>query len=133
MGSVHAKYFWLVGSLLLNMACASPQEKAYQAAVRDYNRSQAEVVAFTQANVRQLITATKTFRSRVGRWPETYQEFGNYAVANNLPIDLTAFNDVAFAVLGDGNLQIHYDVNCSRFSTKQYQFVQTGTVNLKAQ
>jgi hypothetical protein len=128
---VQAKPSLLGLLLLLVIACASPREKAYQAAVSDYNRNQASVVAFTQANVKQLITATKAFRSKVGRWPETYQEFGNYAVANNLPVDLTAFNDVAFAVLGDGNLQVHYDMNCSRFSTKQYQFVQTGTVTLK--
>jgi len=117
--------------LLLAIACASPREKAYQAAVRDYNRSQAEVVAFTQANVKQLILATKTFRSKVGRWPETYQELGDYTAANNLPLDLTAFSDVTFATLGDGSLQVYYDVNCSRFSTTQYQFVQTGTVTLK--
>jgi hypothetical protein len=129
---VQPKHFLLVLSLLITFACASPQQKAYQAAVRDYNRSQANVVAFTQANVKQLITATKAFRSKVGRWPETYQDFGNYAVANNLPLDLTAFNDVTFAVLGDGNLRVHYDVNCSRFSTRQYQFVQTGIVTLKA-
>lgn len=118
--------------LLLVTACASPREKAYQAAVRDYNRSQTEVVAFTQANVKQLIAATKTFRSSVGRWPQTYQEFGNYAAANNLPLALTAFNNVTFAAMGDGSLQVHYDVNCTRFNHQQYQFVQTGTVTLKA-
>ena len=129
---MQAKRSLLALSLLFVIACASPREKAYQAALRDYQRNEAQVVAFTQANVKQLIAATKTFRSSVGRWPQTYQEFGNYAAANNLPLDPTAFNDVTFADMGDGSLQLHYDVNCTRFSHQQYHFVQTGTVTLKA-
>jgi hypothetical protein len=124
---------WLaVVTVLVASACASPRDKAYQEALKDYKRSETDVVAFTQANVKQLIAATKTFHSTVRRWPQTYQEFGNFVSANNVPLDLLAFNDVTFAVLEDGSVQIHYDVNCSRFSNEQYQFTQTGTVNVKA-
>ena len=118
-------------SIWLVAGCASPREKAYQSAAQDYNRTQREVVAFARAKVNLLIAATKMFGSSVGRWPQTYQEFGNYVAANNLPFDLLAFNDVTFAALNDGSLQVHYDVNCSGFNTKQYQFTQTGTVNVK--
>lgn len=124
---------WLaVVALLVVSACASPRENAYQQAVRDYKRNEADVVAFTQASVKQLIAATKTFYSTIHRWPQTYQEFGNFVSANNVPLDLLAFNDVTFAALEDGSVQIHYDVNCSRFNNEQYQFTQTGTVNVKA-
>jgi hypothetical protein len=112
--------------------CASPREKAYQQAVRDYQRSEANVAAFARANVKQLVAGTRTFRTSVGRWPQTYQEFGRFVLANNVLLDLAAFNDVTFAVLEDGSVQIHYDVNCSRFTDKQYQFTQTGTVNVKS-
>ncbi|MGD1020246.1 MAG: hypothetical protein ABSA12_13120 [Verrucomicrobiia bacterium] len=124
---------WLaVVPLLIVTACASPAEKAYQTAIRDYQRSEANVATFARANVKQLVAATRTFRTSVGRWPWTYQEFGSFVLANSVPLDLTAFNDVQFAALEDGSVQIHYDVNCSRFSDKQYQFAQTGIANVKA-
>jgi anti-sigma factor RsiW len=129
---VRARRWLAVITLLMATACASPREKAYQQAVRDYNRSAANVAAFARAHMKQLVAATRTFRTMVGRWPQTFTEFGNFVLANNVPLDLTAFNDVTFAALDDGSVQIHYDVNCSRFSDKQYQFTQTGTVNVKA-
>jgi len=129
---VRARHWLAVISLLMAAACASPREKAYQQAVRDYERNEANVVAFARANVKQLVAGTKTFRSSVGRWPQTYQEFGRFVLANNVRVDLSAFNDVSFAALEDGSVQIHYDVNCSRFTDKQYQFTQTGTVNANA-
>ncbi|HVM61921.1 MAG TPA: hypothetical protein VMV72_13750 [Verrucomicrobiae bacterium] len=118
-------------SIWLAAGCASPADKARQAALQDYNRTQREVAAYARAKVNLLTAATKMFRSSVGRWPQTYQEFGNYIAANSLPFDMLAFNDVTFSTLKDGSLQIYYDVNCSGFNTKQYQFTQTGTVNIK--
>jgi hypothetical protein len=129
---VRARHWLAVITVFVATGCASPREKAYQQAVRDYQRREAIAAAFARANVKQLVAATKTFRGSVGRWPQTFTEFGRFVLANNVPLDLTAFNDVAFAALGDGSLQIHYDVNCSRFSDKQYQFTQTGIVNVKA-
>ncbi len=129
---MHARRWLAVVTLLIVTACASPREKAYQSAVREYKRSEANVAAFARANVKQLAATTRTFRASVGRWPQTYQEFGSFVLANSVPLDLTAFNDVQFAALEDGSVQIHYDVNCSRFSNQQYQFTQTGTVNVKA-
>lgn len=124
---------WLAAiTVLIATACASPRERAYQQAVRDYKRSEANAAAFARANVKQLVAATKTFHSSVGRWPQTYQEFGSFVLSKNMPLDLAAFNDVTFAALEDGSVQIHYDVNCSRFSDKEYQFTQTGSVNAKA-
>lgn len=124
---------WIgVVSLLIATACASPREKAYQQAVNDYKRKEADVAAFARANVKQLIAATRTYRISVGHWPQTFTEFGSFVLANNVSLDLTAFDDVTFAALEDGTVQIHYDVNCARFSNKQYQFTQTGTVNVKS-
>jgi hypothetical protein len=128
---VRARHWLAVIVLFVVSGCASPREKAYQQAVRDYKRSEADVAAFARANVKQLVAATKTFRTSVGRWPQTFTEFGSFVVAHKVPLDLTAFNDVTFAALEDGSVQIHYDVNCSRFSNKQYQFTQTGIVNVK--
>jgi len=111
--------------------CASsPREKAYEAAEQDYKRNEQEVAAYARAKVNLLTAAVKMFRSSTGRWPQTYQEFGGYVLANNLPRDLLEFNDVGFATLKDGSLQLRYDVNCSGFNTKQYQFTETGTVNV---
>jgi hypothetical protein len=129
---VRARHWLAAITLLIATACASPREKAYQQAVKDYQRSEADVAAFARANVKELVAATRTFRTSVGRWPQTFTEFGRFVFANNVPLDLSAFNDVTFAALADGSVQIHYDVNCSRFSNKQYQFTQTGTVNVKA-
>jgi hypothetical protein len=129
---VDARHWLAVITLLMATACASPREKAYQQAVRDYKRSEASAAAFARANVKQLAAATRTYRTSVGRWPQTFLEFGRFVLANNVALDLTAFDDVTFAALEDGSVQIHYDVNCSRFNTKQYQFTETGTVNVKA-
>ena len=126
-----AKHWLAAIAVLVITACASPQEKAYQQAVANYKRGEASAAAFARANVKQLVAATRTYRASVGRWPQTFTEFGNFVAANNVPVDLTAFNDVMFAALEDGSVQMHFDVNCSRFSNKQYQFTQTGTVNVK--
>lgn len=76
---------WLVGlALLVVAACASPREKAYQQAVRDYKRKEADAAAYARASVKQLVTATRTFRSSIGRWPQTYVEFGRFVLANGV-------------------------------------------------
>ena len=126
-----ARHWLATISLLVPLACASPREKAYRQAVRDYQRSEADVAAFARVNVNQLVAATKTYRSTVGRWPQTFTELGRFVLTNNVSLDLMAFNDVTFAALEDGSVQIHYDVNCSRFVNKEYQFTQTGTLNVK--
>jgi hypothetical protein len=121
----------LVGLLAMNLvACASPREKAYQSAVNDYKRKSVIVVNFARIKVQQLVTATKTFQTSVGHWPQTFNELVGFVFANNIPLDPTDFNDVTFATLDDGSVQVHYDVNCSRFNTPQYTFTQDGTVNV---
>ena len=127
-----AKYWLAALTVLVITACASPQEKAYQQAVANYKRGEASAAAFARANVKQLVVATRTYRASVGRWPQTFTEFGRFVLAKNVPLDLTAFNDVTFAALEDGSVQIHYDVNCSRFSDKQYQFNESSVLNVKA-
>ena len=123
----------LVGLLALNLiACASPREKAYRSAVDDYKRTNAVVVDFARAKVKQLVAATMAFQTSVGHWPQTLTELAGFAFGNSLPFDPTDFNNVTFATLEDGSVQIRYDVNCSRFKTPQYTFTQTGTVNVKA-
>lgn len=116
--------------LLLVASCASPREKTYQTAVRDYQRSERKVAAYARTEVKQLVTATRVFHATVGRWPQTFMEFGRWVTDTSQPLDLLAFDDVTFAALNDGSVQIHYDVNCSRFNSNQYQFVQTGTINV---
>ena len=124
----------LVASLpvLIVVACASPQEKAYKIAMRDYRRHEAVVVDFARANVKQLVAATKAFHSSAGRWPRTFTEFGDFVLSNRAPLDLAAFNDATFASLSDGSVQVYYDLNCSRFDDAQYKFTRTGSVNVKA-
>jgi hypothetical protein len=118
--------------LLIVAACASPRERAYNAAVDDYKRADAVVVDFARANVKQLVAATKAFHASVGHWPQTFAELIDFALGNKVPLDAMAFTDATFAALADGSVQVHYDVNCIRFSTAQYQFTQTGSVNVKA-
>jgi|SRR5579859_1669358 len=119
-------------SLLIVTACASPRERAYNAALDDYKRANAEVADFARANVKQLVAATKAFHSSTGRWPQAFAELIDFGLSNKLPLDALAFNDATFAALGDGTVQVHYDVNCVRFNNAQYQFTQTGSVNVKA-
>lgn len=114
------------------MACASPREKAYQSALNDYKRTNAVVVDFAHAKVKQLVAATMAFQRSVGHWPQTFTELAEFAFANNVPLDPIDFNDVTFAALENGSVQVRYEVNCSRFKTPQYSFTQTGTVNVKA-
>jgi len=124
----------LVGLLALNLvACASPREKAYQSAVNEYKRKNAVVVDFARAKVKQLVATTKAFQASAGRWPQTLKELAEFALGNGVALDPTDFNDVSFAALEDGSVQVRYDVNCSRFNTPQYSFTQTGTVNVKAE
>ena len=118
--------------VLIVVACASPQERAYKAAVSDYRRREVVVVDFARVNVKQLVAATKAFRFSVGRWPQTFTEFGDFVLNNHTPLDLTAFNDATFASLSDGSVQVYYDLNCSRFDYAQYKFMRTGSVNVKS-
>jgi len=119
-------------SLLVVVACASPRERAYKAAVNDYKRNQADVAEYTRAEVKQLVAATKAYRASVGHWPRTLIELSDFAFDNHVPLDFPAFNEVTFAVLDDGSVQVHYDVNCDRFKHGQYEFSQAGSVNVKA-
>ena len=124
----------LVGLLALNLvACASPREKIYQSAVNDYNRKNKVVVDFARTKVKQLVTTTKAFQASAGHWPQTFKELIGFTSTNSMPLDPTDFNDVTFAALENGSVQVHYDIDCSRFNTPQYSFTQTGTVNVKAE
>ncbi len=125
----------LVGLLALNLvACSSPREKVYQSALNDYKHKNAAVVDFARAKVKQLVAATKAFHVSTGHWPRTLTELAEFVFANNMLLDPTDFNDVTFAVLDDGSVQVHYDVNCARFNNNpQYSFTQTGTVNVKTE
>ena len=117
--------------LLFTVGCASPREKAYKHALKDYqNRNQA-TVEFAHAQAKQLVAAARSFHSAVNRWPQTLSELASFAVQSRLAFDPLAFNDVTFAELPDGSLQIHYDVNCSSFDTPQYKFSQSGSINVK--
>jgi len=123
----------LVGLLGVSLvACASPREKAYRSALNDYKHKNAVVAVFARAKVKQLVTATKSFQASVGHWPQTFKELAGFTFANNVPFDPIDFNDITFAALEDGSVQVHYDINCSRFNDPQYSFTQTGTVNVKA-
>ena len=119
-------------SLVAVVACASPRERAYQAAAKDYQRANAVVVSFARANVKQLVAATKAFHGSAGRWPRTLIELSDFALDNHVPLDFPAFNEVTFAAMDNGSVQVHFDVNCDRFKNGQYQFSQTGSVNVKA-
>lgn len=129
---MRAKLLLIGLPVLIVVACASPRERAYKAAVDDYRRRETVVVDFARANVKQLVAATKVFHSSVGRWPRTFTEFGDFVLNNRVPVDLAAFTDVTFASLGDGSVQVYYDVNCSRFDDARYKFSQTGSVNVKS-
>ena len=78
---------FFVFTLLLLASCASPREKAYQAAVRDYQHSEREVAAYARAEVKQLVTATRVFHATVGRWPQTFMEFGRWVTDTSQPLD----------------------------------------------
>jgi hypothetical protein len=122
----------LVILVTLNLvSCASPREKTYQSALNDYNHKNAVVVDYARGKVKQLVTATKAYQASAGYWPQTFTELVGFVFANNVPLDPTDFNDVAFAMLNDGTVQVRYDINCSRFNTSQYSFTQTGAVNVK--
>ncbi len=122
-----------IGLLALNLiACASPREKAYRSALNDYKQKNAVVADFARAKVKQLVTAAKAFQASAGHWPRTFQGLAGFTFANNVPFDPVDFNDVTFAALEDGSVQVHYHINCSRFNNPQYSFTQTGTVNVKA-
>jgi hypothetical protein len=118
--------------VILNLAaCASPREKAYQSALKDYKCQNAAVVDFAHEKVKQLVTATKKFQTSVGHWPQTFKELAEFTFANNMPFDPIDFNDITFAALENGSVQVHYDINCSRFSDPQHSFTQAGTLNVK--
>jgi len=126
------KVLVLAGLIATNLiACASPREKAYQSALNEYKHKNAAVVDFARAKVKQLIATTKAFQISATHWPRTFKELAEFALGNGLPLDPTDFNDVTFAALDDGSVQVRYDVNCSQFNTPQYSFTQTGTVNVK--
>jgi hypothetical protein len=129
---VRAKLLLAGLSLLIVAACASPRERAYQEAVNDYKRNQADVAEYTRANVKQLVAATKTFYVSVGHWPRTLIKLSDFAFDKHVPLDFPAFNEVTFAALDDGSVQVHYEVNCDRFKHGQYEFSQAGSVNVRA-
>jgi hypothetical protein len=118
--------------LVLVAGCASPREKAFKAALKDYKRANQATVEFARAQIKQLIATMQAFRSAFDRWPQTFNELVGFALQNKLALDVFAFNDATFAALPDGSVQVHYDVNCARFDTPQYKFTQTGSVNVKA-
>jgi hypothetical protein len=113
-------------------ACASPRERAYRAAMADYKRSEVAVVQFTNAHVKQLVSAVQTFHSSTGHWPRTFHEFGSFAEEHTPTLDLSAFNDLSFAALADDTVQVHYDINCKQFNNGQYTFTRTGSVHVTA-
>jgi hypothetical protein len=119
-------------TFLLVLGCASPREKAYKTALRDYQRANQGTIEYARAQAKQLVAAVRTFHTSVNRWPKTYNELASFAIENRLAFDPYAFNDVTFAELPDGSLQIHYDVNCARFDTPEYKFSQSSSVNVKA-
>jgi len=122
------------GLLILTLAaCASPspREAVHKQAVIDYDRLAADADAFARQNVKQLVSTTQAFYSILRRWPRTFQELGRFVTDTREPLDLTVFNELDFATLKDGSVQIYYDVNCSRFDTKEFQFPKAGTVNVK--
>ena len=118
--------------LLFVASCASPREKAYRRALKDYQHRNQATVEFAHAQAKQLVATAQAFHSAVNRWPQTFDELALFAVQNRLAFDPYAFNDVTLAELSDGTLQIHYDVNCARFDTPEYKFSQSGAVNVKA-
>ncbi len=118
-------------TLLFVAACASPREKVFKAALNDYKRANQATVEFTRAQVKQLVAATQAFHSARDRGPQSFDELVQFALPNKLALDPFAFNDVTFAALPDGSVQMHYDVNCARFDTPQYKFTQSGSVNVK--
>ncbi len=123
----------LVGLLALNLvACASPRDRAYQESLNEYQRKNEVVVDYARGKVKQLIAATKAYQASNGYWPQLFNELVGFVFANNVPLDPTDFNNVTFATLQDGSVQVGYDINCSGFNTSQYSFTQTGTVNVKA-
>ena len=123
--------FVAVTTLLL-VSCASPQQRAYKTALKDYQRANQATIEFAKAQAKQLVAATRSFHDTLNRWPKTFDDLASFAVANRLSFDPYAFNDITFAELADGSLQIHYDVNCVRFDTPKYKFSQSGTANVKA-
>ena len=120
-----------VSIVLLLTACASPREKAFKAALKDYQRASQAAASFADKQVNQLTSAMRAFRDASGRWPLTVQELVQFSVETKTAFDPLAFNDVTFAALPDGSLQVHYDVDCSRFATDQYTFNHSGSVNVK--
>ncbi len=124
--------FVAAATLLLVLGCASPREKAYKTALKDYQRANQATVEYARAQAKQLAAAVRTFHASLNRWPKTFDELALFAVQNRLAFDPYAFNDVTFAKLADGSLQIHYYVNCARFDTPQYKFSQSGSINVKA-
>ena len=112
--------------------CASPQEKAYRAELKDYQRNHQAAIEFARTQTKQLVAASRSFHDSFHRWPKTFDELASFAVQNRLAFDPYAFNDLTLAELTDGSLQIHYDVNCSRFAAPQEPLSQSGSVNVKA-
>jgi hypothetical protein len=119
-------------TLLLVLGCASPREKAYKTALKDYQRANKATIEYARAQAKQLATAARTFHASLNRWPSTFNELASFAVQNRLTFDPYALNDIMIAELPDGSAQIHYDVNCARFDTPEYKFSQSGSINVKA-
>ena len=117
--------------LLLVASCASPRERALKAALNDYKRANQASVQFARTHVKQLVAATQMFHAARERWPQTFEELVQFALQSQLSFDPLAFDDVTFAALPDGSVQVRYDVNCSRFDRPPYKVTQSGSVNVK--
>lgn len=122
---------WLLALTLLTICCASPQQRAMKLALRDYRRAGAASAAYARQQLNRLAAAAKAFHATHNRWPATLMELGRFAALHGLDFDPFAFNAVTLAVLPDGSLQAHYDVNCSAYDTPQYKFAQTGSINIR--
>jgi len=120
-------------ALLVAIGCASPREKAVKRTMRDYRRSSAGCAARAREQGAYLAAAARAFRAANNRWPVLLPELAQFAYLNKLSLDELAFNDVTFASMSDGSLQIQYEVNCARFDPANQSLIQPGTLNIKPQ
>jgi len=101
--------------------------------MRDYRRASAGCAARAREQGAHLAAAARAFRAANNRWPVLLTELSQFAYLNKLPLDELAFNDVTFASMSDGSLQIQYEVNCARFDPANQGLIQPGTLNVKLQ
>ena len=120
-------------ALLVAIGCASPQEKATNRAMRDYRRASAGCAAHAREQVARLAAVARVFRAANNRWPVLLPELARFAYLNKLALDELAFNEITFASMSDGSLQIQYEVNCARFDPANQSLLQPGMLNVKPQ